>query len=75
MNRDLSKGSLKPNALIQALRDWRNKVTHNPAREYHDVLEHLGTAVIMRWAHLPREVQRELFGAAVDMNEPKADNS
>ena len=73
MPRDIP-GTSKPNAFIQALRNWRDKVAHPQSDGHQDVLAHLGAAVIVRWAHLPREVQRELFNAAVDMNEPGAES-
>jgi hypothetical protein len=72
MPRDIPKS--KPNAFVQALRNSRDKAAPREGDGHQDVLEHLGAAVMLRWAHLPRDVQRDLFNAAVDLNEPDADS-
>lgn len=69
MPRDIPRS--KPNAFIQALQNSRDKTVEADGHE--DILEHLGAAVMLRWAHLPRDVQRDLFEAAVDLNEPNAE--
>ena len=35
------------------------------------ILRCLGAAVIMKWNDLPTDTQRELFGAAISMGEPR----
>lgn len=41
------------------------------AKEEEHVLRCLGAAVIMHWNDLPRQFQRDLFGHAISMGEPR----
>ena len=65
------------NPIARVLAQWE-KEGGSPQTQSSDfdqtaILQHLGTAVMMRWGHLPREVQRELFNAAVELDEPVVD--
>jgi hypothetical protein len=68
----------------KALESWDNEGgTTSPApledrdkpvvlteKEEH-ILRCLGAAIIMKWNDLPTDIQRELFGAAISMGEPR----
>ena len=48
--------------------DWERRAALIQEEEH--ILHCLGAAVIMRWNHLPTEVQRELFASAASLSEP-----
>jgi len=66
---------LPANPLVRALARWENEggSAQLPTDFDHGaILQHLGTAVLMRWNGLPREVQSDLFEAAAELDEPNA---
>src|SRR5579862_5895908 len=81
MNATTSKTPLSTpppsNPIVQALARWENEggpLQALPADiDDNGILRHLGAAVIMLWNHFPREIQRDLFDAASEMEEPHAD--
>src|SRR5579871_2621496 len=69
-----SKKSTNP--LVSALARWNNEGGAQLAalaEESEGILRHLGSAVIMLWNSLPREIQRDLFDAAAEMDEAHTD--
>ena len=72
MNADPHK---TPNPLASALGRWSNEGGAQPAtpvEESESIIRHLGAAVLMLWKHFPREIQRDLFDAASEMEEPNS---
>jgi len=64
------------NPLVSALARWNNEggaQPATPAEESEGIIRHLGSAVIMLWNTLPREIQRDLFDTAAEMDEAHAD--
>jgi hypothetical protein len=64
------------NPLVSALARWNNEGGAQPpapAEESDGIIRHLGSAVIMLWNTLPREIQRGLFDAAAEMDEAHSD--
>ncbi len=67
----------RSNPFLRALARWESEGGSSHAIpadfDHNAVLLHLGTAVMMRWSNLPRKIQRDLFDAAAEMDEPNAD--
>ncbi len=64
------------NPLLRALARWESEGGSHLAVsadvDHSAILQNLGAAVMMRWNDLPREIQRDLFEAATEMDEPSA---
>ena len=76
---DKEPKSTKDSPLVRALARWENEGGRTGAdwekraaliQEEERILHCLGAAVIMRWNHLPMEVQRELFTSAASLSVP-----
>jgi hypothetical protein len=55
----------------RASQDDRDKLVALTEKEEH-ILWCLGAAVILKWNDLPTDTQREFFGAAISMGEPRS---
>lgn len=67
------RSSKDPNPLVTALSRWESEGGTISTAESETIISHLGAAVLAQWNKLSREAQRDLFNAAVDMNETSRD--